>query len=296
LREYWNNETKKGETSMQEPLLEDIQKLIADLKHKEATTIHTVPNEVIRAIQKAKHLERLLLEIFNMASGSGGIDMSSFVRREFGIRSEVIDHMDRWAPYSKEQFEDALHDAIDRAEIRAGKMGMFFEGSAPKKETNHALELLKNIAHAAIKCQFGRKPAGSDLYVEILHNLIQFYAHDLANPSGNQVKYRTLISADRLYIMSGHNDSITAALKAYCREWYQQSSFEFLENKETYPSYEYVQHFLYALTDEQLERLRADYIRHIADEFKLIKARPELHRAEYLKTMLETVLSWRTEG
>jgi hypothetical protein len=278
---------------MQPTLLLELEQFITDLKHKEGAIIYTIPGEIMGAIKKAKNLEKFLHDIFITVNGSGGINISNIVRREFGMSMELTDHIHQWARHSKEQFEDALHDAIDRAEIRAGKQGLFFGGSADKKEFTEAIGLLKDIAHATVRCQFNPKYAGPDVYIEILEKLIQFYALPHTYPAGDVVNYRNLISSERLYAMSGNDDAITAALKARSKEWYQNSSFTFLENRESYHTYEYVQYYLYALTEEQLERLRNDFIQYIGDDFKMVKAKPELHRAKYLKTMLETVLSWK---
>lgn len=277
---------------MQQPLLEELEQLIADLKQKEKSAVYTVPDEVIVNIKKAKNLERLLLEILNTVQGSSGVDIVNILRREFGISRNLTDRFARWAVHSKEQLADALHDAIDRAEIRAGKLGLFFVGSPAKQEAAEALALLKDIAHAAVRLQFNTRYAGADAYVEMQDKLLRF--HELPNtfPGSGAVKYRSLLSEDRLYAMSGKDQEITEALKASTRAWYQRSFLAFMESREWYPDYDYVQAYLYLLTEEQLERLRDDFIRYIGEEFTKLKAKPELHRAESLKLMLETALSW----
>lgn len=277
---------------MSKALLSEITQFAAMLEQKEAKAVYRVPDADIHAVKKAKSLEKLLHEIFMQVSGSGGIGLSSIIRREFGIRGELMDHFEQWLPYSKEQFEDELHDAIDRADIRAGNQGVFFAGTPSKKEAAEALQLLKEIAHAAVSCQFHAKRAEPDRYVSILEKLLQFYALPNTYPEGNAVQYRNLISADRLYAMAGGDDRIADALKAYAKEWYQQSPHSFLESMEGYLSFDFVRHFLYALTDEQLERLHGEYVRHIKEEFAKLKVKPNLHRARNLQTMLETVLSW----
>ncbi|TFE25365.1 hypothetical protein [Cohnella luojiensis] len=281
---------------MYEALLSELRKFVAELEQKEAAAKYIVPGEIMKAVKKAKSLEKLLHEIFMQASGHGGIQLSPIIRREFGMNEELMDHFAQWAPYIKEQFEEELHDAIDRAEIRAGNQGVFFEGTPSKKEAEEVLRLLKDIAHAAVRCQFHARLAGPELYVDILEKLLQFYALPNTYPEGNVVSYRNLISADRLYAMSGCDDTITDALKDFAKAWYQRSPHTFLESMEGYFSYEYVHHFLFAITEEQLERLRSDYIRYIEEEFKLVRAKPELNRANNLKIMLETVLSWTTGG
>lgn len=278
---------------MKQTLLADIEQFITDLKQSEKATIYSIPDDIMSAIHKAKNLEKFLHEVFTVVHGNGGINLVSIIRREFGMSKELIIHFDQWARHSKEQFEDALHDAIDRVEIRAGKLSMFFVGSADKKEMAEALGLLKDIAHAAIRCQFSPKRAGSDTYVEMLNKLIQFYALPHTYPVGDIVNYKNLISSDRLYVMSGNDDTITTALKVHAKEWYQQSSFTFLESRESYPVYEEVRNYLYALTEEQLERLKNDFIQFTRDDFDLVKRTKDLHKAEYLKTMLEVVLSWQ---
>ncbi|MDF2963321.1 MAG: hypothetical protein K0S39_5056 [Paenibacillus sp.] len=280
---------------MQQTLLSELKQFIADLKQKETATFYTIPDEIMGAVKKAKNLEKFIHEIFNVVNGSGGIDISNIVRREFGMSKELTDRIDQWAPYSKEQFVDALHDAVDRMEIRAGKRGLFFEGSPDKKEMTEALRLLKGIAHAAVTCQFNPRLAGPEVYVEILENLIRFYSLPNAFPSSHRIKYRNLIPSSRLNALSGNHETITAALKAHAKEWYQTSPFTFLEDREWYPGYEYVHYYLYILTGEQLERLRNDFILYAGDEFKLLKAKPELHRAEYLEAMLESVLGWTVD-
>ncbi|MCY9691816.1 hypothetical protein [Paenibacillus alginolyticus] len=278
---------------MEYPLLLEMKQLITELEQKEAETIYTIPHEIMGATKKAKNLERFLHDIFAVVNGSGGINLLSIIRREFGMSVELIDHMDQWAPYSKDQFEDALHDAIDRAEIRTGKQGLFFQGSPDRKEAAEALHLLKSIAHAAVKCQFHPKLAGTHTYIEILDHVIQFYALPNSFPDNSMIKYRNLLSSDRLYALSGNDDTITAALKSHVKEWYQLSSFTFLENSEWYHTYESVLEYLYVITEEQLERLRIDYIQQIRDEFIIVKAKPDLHRVKHLTSMLETVLNWK---
>ncbi|MDF2647575.1 MAG: hypothetical protein K0Q73_3380 [Paenibacillus sp.] len=278
---------------MEHPLLSELKQLTTDLEQKEAETFYTIPSEIMGATKKAKNLERFLHDIFAVVNGSGGINLLSIIRREFGMSVELTDHIDQWAPYSKDQFEDAIHDAIDRAEIRAGKQGLFFQGSPDKKEAAEALSLLKSIAHAAVKCQFNPKQAGPQAYMEILDSVIQFYELPNSFTDDNMIKYRNLISSDRLYAMSGNDVTITAVLKSHVKEWYERSSFTFLENSEWYHTYESVVDYSYVLTEEQLERLRIDFLQHITDEFIIVKAKPELHRVKYLKSMLETVLNWK---
>lgn len=280
---------------MEEKLLSELIQFTAELEKRESAAVYVVSSEVINAVKKARSLENLLNEIFIQVSGSGGIQLNSIIRREFGIKSALMDHFEKWALYSKDQFEDELHDAIDRAEIRAGNQGVFFAGTPSKKEAAEALELLKGIAHAAVKCQFQSKPAGPELYVDILNKLLQFYALPNTYPEGNDVQYGNLISADRLFAMSGCDKVITGALKKFAKSWYQQSSLTFLESREGYFSYEYVRHFLYALTEDQLKRLQSEFIRHIETEFQQLKRKPDLHRAKNLLRMLKSVLSWALE-
>ncbi|MCZ8514021.1 hypothetical protein O9H85_16645 [Paenibacillus filicis] len=281
---------------MHETLLSELKRFVAELEQKEAAAVYIVPDEVMKAVKKAKGLEKLLHEIVMQVSGSGGIHLHPILRREFGIRGALMDRFDRWAPYSKDQFEDELHDAIDRAEIRTGKQGVFFEGTPGKKEAAEALQLLKDIAHAAVRCQFHARLADPEPYVGILDKLLQFYALPNTYPEGNAFSFRSLISADRLHAMSGDDDTVTDALKAFAKAWYRQPPQPFLESKESYFSYEEVQNVLYALTEEQVERLRSDYIRRIEEEYKQVRAKPDLDRAKHLKRMLETVLGWTPGG
>lgn len=280
---------------MQLSLLTELEQLITELKQKEEATVYTIQDETMNAIRKAKNLDTFLHEVFNVVHGSGGIHVINIIRREFGISKELINHFDQWARHSKEQVEDTIHDAIDRAEFRAGKQGKFFTGSADKTEISEALNLLKGIAHAAVSCQFNPKRAGAETYVDLLDKLLQFYALPHTYPEGDKVNYKNLISSDRLYAMSGNNNTITTALKAHAKAWYQQSAFTFLENSESYPLYQDVHNYLYALTDEQLERLRHDFIHHIQVDYEGVKAAKDLHRAVTLKMKLETVLSWEVE-
>jgi hypothetical protein len=281
---------------MSSTLLTELSRFVAELESKEASARYPIPDEVIHTVRKAKSLEKLLHEIFMQVSGNGGIHLNSIIRREFGIRAELMDHFGQWAPHSKEQFEDQLHDAIDRAEIRAGNQGVFFKGTPGKQEASEALRLLKDMAHGAVKIHFHKNQAGSELYVNIMDKLLQFYALPNTYPEGDHIQLRNLISAERLHAMSGGDEIVTEALRAWTKAWYQSSRRSFLESMEAYPSYEYVRHFLYALSGEQVERLRAEYIRHISEDFKKVKAKPDLHRARGLKNMLEEVLSWTTLG
>jgi hypothetical protein len=280
---------------MSESLLSELSQFVNELEHKERAVVYTVPDEVMKTVKRTKSLETLLHEIFMQVSGNRGIQFGPILRREFGMNTELMDRFKQWAPYSKDHFENELHDAIDRAEIRAGNQGVFFKGTPGHKEAQEALQLVKDIAHAAIKCQFMDGVPVPDPYVSILDKLLQFYALPNTYPEGNVVNYRNLISEDRLYAMSG-DDSVTDALKSFARDWYQQSSHTFLESREGYFSYEHVRFFLYALTEEQLGRLKSSYFQHIEDEFRIVKAERNLHRARKLKSMLETVVNWTLQG
>jgi len=273
-------------------LLSELSQFVAELEHKEATAIYIVPNEVMKAVKKAKSSEKLLHGIFTQVTGNGGIELSSTIRREFGMNEQLMDHFKQWATHSKEQFEDELHEAIERAEIRAGNQGIFFEGTPSKLEAVEALQLLKDIAHATVRCQFHVKLAEPELYVDILGKLLRFYELPNTYPMGNAVNFRNLISADRLSKMAGDDDEISDALMKFAKKWYQQSAHNFLESMEGYLSYEYVQYFLYALTEEQIVRLQSNYVQFIKEEFKLVKAKPDLNRAKFLLVMLEVTSAW----
>ena len=169
------------------------------------------------ATRKAKNLERFLYDIFAAVNGSGGINLLNIIRREFGMSVELTDHIDQWAPYSKDQFEDALHDAIDRAEIRAGKQGLFFEGSPDKKEAAEALICLRVSPIPRLSVNLVQNWLDHNAYIEILDHVIQFYALPNSFLDVSMIKYRNLLSSDRLYAMSGNDDTITAALKSTCK-------------------------------------------------------------------------------
>ncbi|PZD97399.1 hypothetical protein DNH61_03365 [Paenibacillus sambharensis] len=277
---------------MEDRLLSELAEFTAELESKEAAAVYVVPDQVISAVRKARSLERLLHEIFMQVSGSGGIELQSVLRREFGIKSELTDRLKQWAPYSKDHFEDELHEAIDRADIRAGNQGIFFAGTPSKQEAAEALALLQGIAHAAVQIQFRPDPADPQLFVEILDKILQFYALPNTYPEGSAIQYRNLISEERLRAVSDGHEAVLIALKQHARQWYQHAGWTFLESREGYFSYEDVRNFLYVLSEEQLNKLRNDYICHIHEEFQQLKRKPDLHRAKGLLHMLETVLSW----
>ncbi|MDR6879985.1 hypothetical protein J2X61_001732 [Bacillus sp. 3255] len=283
---------EKGGTRVEQSLLHAMEQFIADLQKKEAAAVYTIRDDAMNAIKKAKNLDTFLHDMINLVQGSGGIDLTSIIRREFGISKDIMQHFDRLARHSKEQFEEALHDAIDRAEIRAGKQGMFFAASPDKQERADALRLLKDIAHAAVKIQFHRKSEGAETYVELLDKLIRFYELPHTYPAGDAVNYKKLIASDRLNAMSGNNETISLRLREFAKAWYQQSAFTFLESRDTYPVYEDVRNYLYALNEDQLNRLRTDFIRQIRLDFEAVQAAKDLHRAEALKKQLEAVMSW----
>jgi hypothetical protein len=278
---------------MEHTLLTELQQLVAELERKQQETVYTIPDDIMNAVKKAKHLERFLEELVALASGSGGIQLSGLIRREFGMSMELTDHIDQWARHSKEQFEDALHDAIDRAEIRAGKQGLFFTGTLGKRELAEALELVKRIAHAAVTCQFRASTLGPEAYVALQEPLLQFYALPYVNAAQNMVTYRSLLSASRLDAMTGGHAAATAALKEHARAWYYSSGYTFLESREWYHAYDTVEEYLYLMDERQLEHLQEDYVRYIQEELGKLKERPTLDRAVTLRSMLETVLSWK---
>lgn len=282
---------------MEHPLVSELKRFIAEMERKEAAAVYAVPDEVIRRVRKAKPHERFLHEIFVQAGGSGGIRLESAIRREFGIPAELMDRFRRWAPYSKEKMEDALHEAVDRVEIKAGNQGVFFAGTPGKAEAAEALRLLKELAHAAVNCQFRIEPfdAEPEPYVAMLDNLLQFVSLPNTYPEGNDVTFRNLIAEDRLAAMSKGSTPVAEALKAWARNWYRQSTHTFLQHAEGYFSYDYVRNYLYILTGEQLEELRGDYLMQIRGEFERLKAKPDLARATELLDKLETVMGWTPE-
>ncbi|WP_438446715.1 hypothetical protein [Gorillibacterium sp. sgz5001074] len=277
---------------MGENLLLELTDFVRELESKEASTVYTVPPEVLQAVKKARSLEKLLHEIFVQASGSGGIHLHSVLRREFGIRSELMDKFGQWVPFSKDQFEEELHDAIDRAEIRAGNQGVFFAGTPGRAEAAEALELLKGIAHSAVTAQFRRRTGDAAPYVDILERTLRFYGLPNTYPEGNEAQYRTLISEERLRALAGGEETITEALKETARAWYRQSGFTFLETRQGTFSHEEVPHLLYALTADGRRKLQQDYIRHIEEEYRQVRRKPDLHRAHLLLEMLKDVLRW----
>jgi hypothetical protein len=287
-------DNRQGGFQVEDTLLTELGRLVEELRGKENATVYAVPDAVLDAVKKEKHLDKFLHEVFLQVSGSGGVDIANVIRREFGISKEHTDHMDRWAPHIKEQLEDVLHDAIDRAEIRTGKL--FFTGSVPKAQMGEALGLLQSMAHAAVSRQLNPKCAGPDAYVEMLNLTLRYYGLPYTYPAGDDISYRNLIASERLEAMAGNNPSITAALKAAAKIWYQQSGFTFLESRESYHTFDQVRQLLYALTPEQLGRLRSDFIHYIREEAIRLSKKPELHRAEYLKAMLEATLSWSLEA
>ncbi|MNI87237.1 hypothetical protein D3C73_1444180 [compost metagenome] len=60
---------------MHEALLSELRQFVDDLEQKEAAAVYIVPNEVMKAVKKAKSLEKLLHEIFMQVSGHGGIHL-----------------------------------------------------------------------------------------------------------------------------------------------------------------------------------------------------------------------------
>ncbi|WP_218092665.1 hypothetical protein [Paenibacillus solanacearum] len=277
---------------MYESLRLELEQLIAELKQKETAAVYTVPQEAIHAVKKAKHLEKLLLDLLDVVAGGGGIDIRGVIRREFGLSKELIDRMDRWTAYGKELFEDELHEAIDRADIRAGKQHLFFAGPVSKQVLAEALERLKQLAHAAIRRQFRPDSAGSDVYVTMLEQALRFYKLPATQPDSGMSRYRLLIASGRLYAMAGGDIAIAADLKACVKAWYQSGPHTFLEQREWYLSYEHVPEYLYALTTDQIRRLQEEFIAQISEAFAAVKAVPTLDRAELLKKTLEAVISW----
>jgi len=277
---------------MSETLLTELRTFIGALERKEAAAVYHVPDEIIKNIKRSKSLETMLHDIFLQVAGFGRFQLAPVFRREFGIDAELMDRFRQWAPYSKERFEDALHDAIDRADIRAGNQGVFFKGTPTREEGQEALGLLKDISHAAVAVYCHTGAPGADLYVTVLDRLLRFHALPNTYPEGNAFHYRKLIAEDRLASISG-SDDVTEALKAYVRNWYRQSSHAFLEDKNEYFSYEEVKNFLYVLTEEQIERLKESYVHHVEAEFEDVKRKSDLHRARKLEAMLETALTWK---
>ncbi|HZG85852.1 hypothetical protein [Paenibacillus sp.] len=278
---------------MEEQLLAEMKAFVAELERKEAAAVYAVPEEAFKAIRRAKTLEKFLHDIFAQAGGSGGIRLLPYIRREFGIDAEAIERFDRWAPYAKDRFEEALHEAVDRADIRAGNQGVFFAGTPSKKEAEEALRLLRDVAHAAIEIQFAAGRASPERYVAILDAQLRFYALPSTYQAGTEADYRSLIAADRLAAFAGGDETAAQALRHYARAWYQESGHAFLESREGYFDYTDVPKYLYALTGEQVARLRGDYVRYAEEQFRLLRTKPDLARGRALIAMLEQALRWQ---
>ncbi|TLS53200.1 hypothetical protein FE782_07510 [Paenibacillus antri] len=276
---------------MSETLLMELKMFVEELERKERSAVYRVPDEAVKNVKRAKSLEPLLHDMFMQAIGPGGIRLEPILRREFGIDAALTDRIDQWAPYDKERMADALHDAVDRADIRAGNQGVFFKGTPSREEAQDALRMLRTIAHAAVAIRFAERSAGPEPYVEMLDGALRFYELPNTFPEGTPADYRSLLSERRLASMSG-SDDVTNALKAFARAWYQRSSFTFLENPDDYFSYEEVEPLLYALTEEQTERLRARYTERVRELFETARRKKDLDRARKLTTMLETVIGW----
>ncbi|MFC0214474.1 hypothetical protein ACFFK0_18750 [Paenibacillus chartarius] len=290
MRVYKDVEHEQGKDMPQQLLLKELQTLAAELREKERATVYSVPEAMLEAVKKEKQLEKFLQDVFIQVSGSGGTDIRHIIRRQFGMSKEQSDTMHRWASHIKEQLEEALHDAIERADIRTGKL--FFVGDVPRKQMAEALELLKGIAHAAVRRQLHPRSPGAEVYVEMLELTLRYCSLPYTYPAAEPVTFRNLIALDRLEAMAGGERDVIEALKRCGKAWYQRSGFTFLEQRDTYFSYEQVSQLLYTLTDEQLERLRSDYIRYVEHEYNALKAKPELHRAELLTATLEAALGW----
>ena len=278
---------------MGEQLLTEMKAFVADLERKEAAAAFAVPEEAFKSIRRAKTLETFLHDIFAQAGGGGGIRLLPYIRREFGIDAETIERFDRWAPYAKDRFEEALHEAVDRADIRAGNQGVFFAGTPSRQEAEEALRLLRDIAHAAIEIQFAAGRAAPERYVAILDAQLRFYALPSTYPAGTEADYRSLLAADRLAAFAGGHEAAEQALRRFARAWYQQSGRTFLESREGYFDYTDVPKYVYALTGEQIERLRSDYIRYAEEQFRLLRKKPDIERGRALIDMLEQALQWQ---
>jgi len=277
---------------MHEQLLTEIRSYVAELERKESTAIYAVPEEALKSVRRAKTLEKFLHGIFAQVSGSGGVQLLTLLRREFGIPAEAIERFERWAPYGKDRFKEELHDAVDRASLRAGNQGIFFLGTPGKREAEEALRLLRHIAHEAIEIQFAPGRRSPERHVAVLEGLLQFYALPNTYPEGTSADYRGLLSADRLAAVAEGDEAAERALRAFARSWYQRSGLTFLEDNEAYVDYREVPRFLYLLTEEQLERLRDGYVRSVEKQFRTLRNTPDLARGRALLDMLEEVLSW----
>lgn len=78
----------------EQTLLSELQQFVAELRKKKAAAKYTVPDEMMKAVRKAKGLEKFLYDIFDVVTGSGRIDIRGTIRREFGLSKELADHME----------------------------------------------------------------------------------------------------------------------------------------------------------------------------------------------------------
>ena len=283
---------------MYETLAAELRAFVAELERKSAAVVYAVPEEALKSVRRAKGqgMEGFLHEAFTEAIGSGGISLAGVLRREFGVDGDLLERVNQWAPYAKDEFEEALHEAIDRADIRAGNQGVFFRGTPSKTESAEALRLLRDIAHAAVAIRFAAGAADPEAYVRLLQGILAFYALPNTYPEGTTVDYRNLIAAERLSAMAGGDARAAAALKEAARSWYAGSGRTFLEEPDNYFTYESVEQYLYALSEEGLERLRAAYVASIREQFDRLRRKPDLDRARRLSATLDAVSSWAVCG
>ncbi len=283
---------------MYESLAAELRAFVAELERKATTVVYAVPEETLKAVRRAKGqgMEGFLHEAFAEAIGSGGISLAGALRREFGVDGDLLARLHQWAPYAKDEFVEALHEAIDRANIRAGNQGVFFRGTPSKSESEEALRLLRTIAHAAVAIRFASGAADSEAYVRLLEGVFAFYALPNTYPEGTTVDYRNLIAAVRLAAMAGGDARATAALKEAARSWYARSGRTFLEEPDTYFTYESVEQYVYLIDEAGLERLRAAYVASIREQFDRLRRKPDLDRARRLSAMLGDVMSWSVCG
>lgn len=288
---------------------EVLNKVVA-LKKEIENYVHSkginVPSTFIESIKQDKNTNELLKEITQSVSASVGLDVHEKISDHYNTSYSIWSELYLWDKEVRAEIKALIIEKINDAKPTAKNTELFFfEDEKPiKEEREKVLNLHKTIANCAIEYTFDKHESdNAELQTKAFEALLQLIDVQGAFPSNGSIHVRNLISVDRYKAITKKDKDPAAsikALKTVARNWYQNSNRKDLYHKDGYHRYDYVDCYLYLLTPEQLENLRAEFLEDVEKSYTELKGQIwdpyAVSSAEYLLERVKRIMSWRIEN
>lgn len=265
----------------------------------------TVPSSVLESIASDKDIPTLLKNISRTVWASVGLDVHETLSDHFDGGYSIWADRHIWTDESKAKVKKLLFKKIETVKPTVKiNQHFFFEDEKPSSEVRaNVLELHKTIAACAIDYTFATNDSiKPELQANAFKAVLQLIDVPEALPSSDPVQVRNTISTSRFKDITKRESDPTPsiqALKEVARNWYQESSRENLYHKDGYHHYNYVDYYLYLLTSEQLEQIRAEFLEDVESKYNELKAQQydvdAISSAKYLLEKVEHILSWKVD-